>query len=143
MIQHQTITVDPAQSNGEKSNPLSSTDNKEFRGYLIDMLADIGKLSLTPEERARHIAMTPQEQAPYIEIINNLPGDATAADLVRAIEQHEAAALGVSVETFTAVSPLLAALRAMTTPDDRYAHLFSGEDVSERKVHFFLPVDGV
>ncbi len=80
-------------------NPMSAAVDDEGRNWLIDFFCEMANVTLTAEQRAG-----------YLGVIESLPQGAHMADFVRAAKLHEAATLGVSIETFDALSPLLVAM---------------------------------
>ncbi|NVL49949.1 hypothetical protein F2S72_09370 [Pseudomonas syringae pv. actinidiae] len=111
-----TLKIDPSVVQPFKFNPLEA--GRAEPDFIVQLLEQFASTKLSAEKKAS-----------ILTIISELPDGAGMSDLYEAIKVQEAASLGVTVEQYDALSPVLESLQRMLAPGDQDALFEQPADV--------------
>lgn len=110
------LKIDPSAVQRFKFNPLEA--GRAEPDFIVRMLEQFAGKKLSAEKKTS-----------IHTVISELPEGAGMRDLYEAIKVQEAASLGVTVEQYEALSPVLEALQRMLAPGDHGALFEQPADV--------------
>lgn len=111
-----TLKIDPSVLQPSKFNPLEA--GRTEPEFIVQLLEQFVGAKLSAEKKTS-----------ILTAISELPEGAGMRDLYEAIKVQEAASLGVTVEQYEALSPVLEALQGMLTQGDHAALFEQPADV--------------
>ncbi|WP_454253991.1 hypothetical protein [Pseudomonas sp. Marseille-Q7302] len=110
------LKIDPSAVQPFKFNPLEA--GRAEPDFIVQLLEQFAGTKLSAEKKAL-----------ILTVISELPEGAGMRDLYEAIKVREAASLGVTVEQYEALAPVLEALQRMLAPGDHGALFGQPADV--------------
>lgn len=111
-----TLKIDPSVSQPYKFNPLEA--GRAEPEFIVQLLEQFVGAKLSAEKKTSILA-----------VIAELPEGAGMRDLCEAIKAQEAASLGVTVQQYQALSPVLEVLQGMLVSGDHAALFEQPADV--------------
>lgn len=115
------MKMDPSVLQPFKFNPLEA--GRAEPDFIVQLLEQLVGEKLSAEKKTS-----------ILTIISELPEGAGMRDLYEAIKVQEAASLGLTVEKYEALSPVLEALQGMLTQGDQAAFFEKSKDTLNQRL---------